>query len=71
MHAKLFHSQNAMVTYELSTVLSGKHSAQFTCYVSYGSQKLNLNRRGRFSLSLSDMYSVYTFVSMLQKIVGF
>lgn len=39
-------------------------------YASYGSKKLNLNRRGRFNLSLSDMYSVYTFVSMLQKTLG-
>lgn len=41
------------------------------CYVSYGSKKLNLNKRGRFNFSLSDMCSVYTFVAMLQNIVGF
>lgn len=40
-------------------------------YVSYSAKKLNLNRRGRFNLSLSDTYSVYTFISMLQKTVGF
>lgn len=39
-------------------------------YAFYGSKKLNFNRRGRFNLSLSDMHSVYIFVSMLQKIAG-
>lgn len=69
MHTKLFCSQNVTVTYELYTIISGKESAQFMCCASYGSKKLNLNRKGGFNLSFSDMSYAYRNFRVFKKIV--